>query len=418
MEYTTKDFEAYYNGDDVGFNIDEAENNHEFIYNFLNYVINVKKDLSEAKNYYKNYFLEIIKGDYKTIKLFIESFKNDKGFIYTVATNYLETEQNGKNDFEISILIFESLRNYYDNEIIIKFGLRAEAYYQREIVEITKAKEQKNEPNYGYGFFLVRKDYRENPTILTYIAKKMVLDILCPNNNNEELENLFHKHYKSYEAISNPNSFLLETIRKKDSRLADYITPKIPTGFFKFLKNNIEKIKNNWQNYIKKVNMQKRFCIEEYCYQYSESHNSIFEIDDKFYDTYDIFEQIIKEKGLNIIFNIKLEPADILYNETKKGHKEDLTLKSFITIANAKGIDPAPVIKQYKLRDLQYNLNVPEDIKQFQKNLKNLIEEAFKKDIFDPNLFIFIEFNKHKNSQVVGICDADLMYGETPPKRN
>lgn len=377
MEYTTKDFEAYYNGDDVNFDINAAENDPKFIYKLLKYTISIKKDKNQAKKYYEDYFCNIIKGDYKTIKLLLEYFKDDQEFICAIGNNYFSTEpSNNVECFEIAILISEALKNYPNEITRAEFALKANSFYIKETSIISKAKEQKNEPNYGFGFFLVQKNYKENPTILSYIAKNMVIDILYQNqkNNLKALEDFFHKKYKGPEEIKNPNNFLLSIIRSYDSPLADYITPRIPKGFFNFLNDHITLIKNRWQNYIDENNRRKRICIEKYCYQFDENHRAIFENSGNFYGIFDIFSEIVTKLQLNEIFDIEITQS------------------------------------------LPPNPNMSEDEKLFRNTLEYLFAQAFKDDTFDPGLFAFLEFDNQ--AQVVSIFDADLMYGEKPPKRS
>lgn len=369
-KYTLKDIEAYYNGNDIAYDIDEIENDPIFIYELIKYLIDVKKDLNEAKNYYEEYFLNIIKGDYKCVTLLIDAFKGNKDFIYKIGQNYFQTNPtNTTQNFEIAIKLADAFNNYRDQYRGMEFFTMRQALYTQEKMEIGAAINHDKQNNYGQGFCLINEEYRNNPTILTFIAENMVRDILISIN----LEDLLHSQFKNPDFDNKLNTFLLTFISKYDKYLADYIMPKVTKGFFDFLKHDIHLIQNNWQNYINQNNYRKKECIEKYVTQFSDVHEMAFENNGNYYNLYDIFHEIVTKYQKTELFGI--EP-----------------------------IDPLPP-----------NPNMTEDEKTFRNTLEHLMRESFTKDSFDPSLYAFMEFNKE--SKVVSIFDIDLMDGEPLPKQ-
>lgn len=244
----------YVNGNDIYYDIDELENNYEFMLDVIDY--------TKDKNMY-NLCSDNVKNNYEFVKKIISIFKEDKKFISTVADRYLN--MHNKEDItynELLVIMSNLCSNEYDS-ILRCYSIQANIFYQMQMMQIDMVlnDEKKKQwiDNIGSGFVIVKEIFKGSKIITKFFAERMVSKIFYGQNNYSFEENL-HIQFKYADDLKNigVNSYIINKIREYDNTLADYTINN--QEIIDDIKKNLNKILNNWDNYIKLLN-QKRFEI-------------------------------------------------------------------------------------------------------------------------------------------------------------
>lgn len=247
-------FDYLCGNDIIGYNIDELENDFEFMIE----VIKVSKD----KNIY-NLCSQNIKQNYQFVKTLIEIFNDDFSFLDNVVDFILKNGQlNEKEINEIIIL----MSNLEDNESI-KYKSSAYMFYKNFILNIRNILQSPKVNPYslrllGKGFYFVKYKFHDSEIILKFFSKKMLQEIFVYDKNF--LEQHLHIRFKSYDEFkeSGTKTFMIKITRVFDEYLSDYLCfhPEVLDSL------NIEliRIEKNWQIFEQKKYRYIKDVFEKY----------------------------------------------------------------------------------------------------------------------------------------------------------
>lgn len=306
----------YIFGNDLGkgYSIGKLENNSEFMKEVLL--------LSKDKNFY-NLCSNRVKKNYEFVKAVVMNFNKDVDFIVKVSENYLNSSKNKLNNIELLIilcqyldkngslyLIYKSqIDNYLDMEI---FSASMAAY--RNVLKRPELKEL-----LGNGFCFLHKKYGSREIILDYMAKQSIENILGYNlcRFEDHLHNRFSK-FESFEKIG-ITKYLVEYLEVFDELLSSYVLTNIK--LLTDTKEKLKLIKENWDEYNKKVEDRRyKFLLEVvHIYMKEEAHFTTLDekyllyfignelrINDKIFK-YDNISHGMYESILNYISKLKVD---------------------------------------------------------------------------------------------------------------
>lgn len=109
------------------------------------------------------------------------------------------------------------------------------------IFKIEKACAEQNKLGFRYFAF----NYGESDLCMNFITNKYLDTIFL----GQDFEEQMHEDFDSFESFleNNPNSYLLNKVKKKDINLANYISHDISR--LNHLESELDRIKNNWAGY-------------------------------------------------------------------------------------------------------------------------------------------------------------------------
>lgn len=241
-KYENKLITDYIKGNDIiGYNIDELENDYEF----MSQVINQTND----KKMY-NFCSEELKKDYRLVKYMVKKFRGDLEYICLVADNFIESTQNETQKIELLLIMDKYMsRKEKHNKYNVQLSV---IYFEKRLeLEMYKAttKDEKINNELGMGFLLMFDTFNHNELVTNFFAEKTVNAIFSEFDIN--LEEYLHKNYDNFENIEKQgiNVFLLNFISMYDKMLSSYISTRI--NLLSPLISQMNKIKLNWNNYNK-----------------------------------------------------------------------------------------------------------------------------------------------------------------------
>ena len=246
-KYSKTTILKYINGlNPDGYNIEDLENDKFFMMEVIEYTKD--KEL---------YYLcsESVKKDYEFIKFMINTFKDDKDYIIKLAKDYINSHSSKDTTVqELTIIMADILSPLYQ---VNEFNVKALAFYTLELVNLEIVKEtdvvKELYPNFGRGFYYIEAKYNMSNEIKMFFAKKFLSDIFF-NSEKGNFEQLIHtmvKSPKEIDLIGNEN-FILNFIKNNDEFLYGYVICHMEL-IKKYIKE-LEKVKDNWNYYIKNLN--------------------------------------------------------------------------------------------------------------------------------------------------------------------
>lgn len=256
----------------VGYDIDELENDYEFM-------IEAIKHTKDKKLY--NLCSDEIKSNYNFVKFIVETFKSDVNFICDVATNFLKTvTDDDVNAIELIILINNNITSdmALEDPKLCGFKLQASSFYEIELIKLSAALEQTNDENikqeYGLGFLYVLDTYEKSDTICNFFAKKL-MDEIFYENQDYTLEQILHMNFKTFSKFKTYgiNTFLTNYIKKYDKHLSSYVL--LHLDLLDSVKKSINRIEKNWDNYVDRVYEEKVNIYEKKVDEYVDKHGMI-----------------------------------------------------------------------------------------------------------------------------------------------
>lgn len=261
-KYSKKMLYDYITGNEIDeYDIDELENDYIFI-----------KEVTDFSNDKKMYDLcdDKLKGTFELMKFFILKFKDDKTFIKKVAHEFSALSDNETDNFEIDIIVSELVGKDYSSLLENINYIKAKSKYNElRTAYILESRNDSQEVTdyYQMGFDYFADIYAGREIIINYIAKNMVSEIF--NEDDYLLEELIHKKFKTKENLEKFGiiNFILSYVSLYDSHLSDYLKTNIK--IVEELKNNIEKIKNNFNIY----NERKRYEIMNWIIEYLNNYS-------------------------------------------------------------------------------------------------------------------------------------------------
>lgn len=223
---------TYISGEEaLGYEIDELEDNYEFMIKVLEYT----KD--------KNIFelcSDNVKNTYEVVVFMLENFSNDIDFILDIVSNYLDNERDKIKYLEILIRVCNLYG--YDNECCLKYKNQLEEEYRTFNINISYIKDSSTDDNrylIENGFYFVLDIYKDNKIIADYFASRFMDDYFTA----VDLEMEIYKKFKTYACLEKYviNKYLINLLNNYDTNLANYVIANI--NLLDNIKNNIEK---NW----------------------------------------------------------------------------------------------------------------------------------------------------------------------------
>lgn len=309
--YSKKLIYDYIIGNDID-NIEKLESDNNFLFE----VLKTSKDIS-----YYHYLDKSYRRSYEVLKYMLLNFK-DSLDVYISDIDYLLKNINTKDiEYrELIILLSDADKNKYN-----KYKIAREAFYTLDKLEITAILDDDKalEEEIGLGFEYILMKYDNNKTICDYYAKCFLYEIFYEDKNIEEL---IHKRTKTKDEIikiGNIN-YLLNYIESLDLSLKEYLTTH--TYLLKRLSKDLELIKNNWPNYLERINSQKVAIVYQAVNSFLEEYRGRF-----YFDCYSLLDEIVYNNNLEDIFNINKDSIskdyiDINESEFLKHHfKRNMT---------------------------------------------------------------------------------------------
>ena len=160
----------YVNGNDiVGYNIEELENDMEFMIEVI--------DFTNDKNMY-NLCSEKIKKNYELVKFMVQKFKDDKNFIIELSKNFIKNSPYLCYDsVELSILMSD-ITGEDNTEDLDYFGkvLMPKNIFFEKINYTASLIAQKNR-NLDMGFIVFQDALKDRTIILDFVAKEFIKKI-------------------------------------------------------------------------------------------------------------------------------------------------------------------------------------------------------------------------------------------------
>ena len=263
-KYSRKLLSDYLLGKSIDdYDIDELESNPEFIKEII--------DFSNDKSMY-NLCDDELKKNFNLRKFLVLKFKDDEQFIKKIARDFSNCSDNETDIFEINIIVSELVKIDYEN--IAENDSFIDAKGMFHLLNLSYMSEMKGEEDYDVinflqmGFICFKETYEGRKTIIDYIAKEMVSLILTKEGLS--LEELVHSKFKSKEKLEKVGTinFIINYIASYDSNLAEYLQANIK--LIEPVKNDLDRIKDNFENYndIKREEMM--YWIIEYVQKKSE----------------------------------------------------------------------------------------------------------------------------------------------------
>lgn len=263
-KYSRKLLSDYLLGKSIDdYDIDELESNPEFIKEII--------DFSNDKSMY-NLCDDELKKNFNLMKFLVLKFKDDEQFIKKIARDFSNCSDNETDIFEINIIFSELVKIDYENIAENDSFINAKGMFH--LLNLSYMSEMKGEEDYDVinflqmGFICFKETYEGRKTIIDYIAKEMVSLILTKEGLS--LEELVHSKFKSKEKLEKVGTinFIINYIASYDSNLAEYLQANIK--LIEPVKNDLDRIKDNFENYndIKREEMM--YWIIEYVQKKSE----------------------------------------------------------------------------------------------------------------------------------------------------
>lgn len=211
-----------------------------------------------------------LKSNFELMKFFILKFKDDKAFIKKVAYDFSVLSDNEDDNFEIDIIVSEIVGKDYSGlfenihyiSAKCKYNELRTAYFLDSINDSQDVRDY-----YQMGFDYFADIYAGRETIINYIAKSMVDEIF--EEEEHSLEELTHIKFKTKEQLEKfgTTNFILSYISLYDSHLSDYLKTNIK--IVEELKNDMQKINDNFDIYNENMRCEIMYWIIEYLINYS-----------------------------------------------------------------------------------------------------------------------------------------------------
>ncbi len=328
--YTKKLIYDYIIGNDID-NLEELESDNNFLFD----VLKLSRDIT-----YYSYLDASYRRSYDVIKYMLLNFKDNLD-VYQEDADYLldSLDVESLEYKEIIVLIAAIDKNKFNDYKISRAG-----FYVTDKVEVgaIQNSDKELEELIGLGFEVVLSKYEDKPLILDYYAICFLYEIFYQDKNFEEL---VHKNIKDKEKLIKIGNikYLLDYIGNLDFYLKEYLEGHL------YLLDNLDKdldlVKNNWDNYINRVNQQ-RVAVYQVVEQFMEDYRGKF-----YFDIYGALDKIIRKYHLEEVFELEeeLEEFDL---------KDSEYLKEKFTS------DIDKLINELFKEDVVYNDNSDYDIKE------------------------------------------------------
>lgn len=203
--------EAYLNGDDINYELDDLENEAEFMKRVI-------LKTNDKKTYH--HCSEKLKVDSNFIKFLIFKFHDDLEYVDKIVNYFISTSSD--EGLNLELLIF--LANFEDKRISLKYEEKVNNHISFEMRNINNF--LKNQPNgevrTDLGFGIVEENYKSSKIAINKFVNIFLVNIF---GKDEDFEKLLHKVFKSPLDLKNYglSNFILDFIRTQDKDLVNYI---------------------------------------------------------------------------------------------------------------------------------------------------------------------------------------------------
>lgn len=246
-KWNLKTIKNYVDGLDLDCDIDELENDLEFMMAVINYS-------GDSKMY--ALCGDKIKYNYELIKYMIVRFKSDPSYIINLADEFFGKIQTECEDgfptleyLEVLLTLDKCLKPSLEDDIIkAKFRARNEYLNYRVSYEASKEQSEAVSNQISIGFDFIEASFPESVLIKDFFAYNMIDEILS-SNTEHKIHGMFKKRPTS------SLTTLIEIIKREDLELAYYVAAR-PKEFSIHIKE-IERIINRWDAYEAKERLEK-----------------------------------------------------------------------------------------------------------------------------------------------------------------
>lgn len=327
-KYSLDTVKKYINGEDLdNYNVDQLEDDKKFMMAVINF--------SNDFNFY-NLCSDEVKSDYEFVKYLVIKFKNNINFICKVADEFLEKTSDALFAAELAIIMQRLIKNKKEND----YDLFVDSIYNRKLLEIEIYK-AKNQDDFNVSqFHLFIDEFGSSSIIMEHYAKRFIKDIFKSNGIN--LENMLHSSFKNKEQIIKVgiNSFLINIIERYDTSLSSYVCTNVSVLFP--LKDEIQKILNNWDKYNREKEKEKYKLAFDKAYEYMENTDGILGDIGKYETIYYAAKELgIYEKLAKYDDTFLEEYREIIIEDLEDGlvaSTIDINIKEYVHYLNVKKI--------------------------------------------------------------------------------
>ena len=300
--YTKKLIYDYIIGNDIDKdNLKDLESDNSFLFE----VLKASHDIS-----YYSYLDISFRRSYDVIKYMLLNFKDNLD-IYREDADYLldSLDRDSLEYKEIIVLMASIDKDTFNNYKIYRTG-----FYAEDKVEVgaVQNSDKELEELIGLGFEVVLSKYEDKPLILDYYAICFLYEMFYEDKNFEEIVHGNIKDKEKLIKIGN-TKFLLDYIGNLDYYLKEYLKEHL--YLLDNLSNDLDLVKNNWDNYIKRINEQRVAIVYQVVEQFMETYRGKF-----YFDIYGALDKIIRKYHLEEIFELEeeIEEFDLKDNEYLK----------------------------------------------------------------------------------------------------
>ena len=331
--YSKKLIYDYFIGNDIENEIlEKLESDNNFLFE----VLKTSRDIS-----YYSYLDASYRRSYDVIKYMLLNFKDNLDVYQEDADYLLDSLDVESLEYKEIIVLMAAI----DKDSFNDYKISRAGFYVTDKVEVgaIQNSDRELEELIGLGFEVVLSKYEDKPLILDYYALCFLYEIFYQDKNFEEI---VHKNIKDKEKLIKIGNtkYLLDYVGNLDYYLKEYLEAHL------YLLDNLSKdldlVKNNWDNYIKRINEQRVAIVYQVVEQFMEDYRGKF-----YFDIYAVLDKIIRKYHLENVFELEeeLEEFDL---------KDSEYLKEKFTS------DIDKLINELFKEDVVYNDNSDYDIKE------------------------------------------------------
>ena len=253
--YTKKLIYDYIIGNDID-NLEKLESDNSFLFE----VLKASRDIS-----YYSYLDASYRRSYNVIKYMLLNFKDNLDVYQEDADYLLDSLDVESLEYKEIIVLIAVI----DKDIFNDYKISRAGFYVTDKVEVgaVQNSDRELEELIGLGFEVVLSKYEDKPLILDYYALCFLYEIFYQDKNFEEI---VHKNIKDKEKLIKIGNtkYLLDYVGNLDYYLKEYLEAHL------YLLDNLSKdldlVKNNWDNYINRVNQQRVAIVYQVVEQFKE----------------------------------------------------------------------------------------------------------------------------------------------------
>lgn len=371
LSYSKQTVLDYIAGNDIPEElVEQLEDNEQFMME----VIKLTKD----KNMY-HYCSSKVKNSFNFVKFLIETFSDDNEFLKQVSESFINNlkEEDRIKRIELSIILRDLYKKNKNEEDYLSHHLYLTTVYTSELMNINFALSDKATQDIldelGLGFIFIKDIYGESEIVLDFFAEEFLRSIIY--DKDEDFEEATHVHFKYLNHLEEFGdiNYIIEYVNRRDSYLSEYLSTK-PEIVNSKTKEKLGFIKNNWNNYLRRINQEKVSIVLEKLEEYEKNAPGI----DLEYR--EVLRNIVTELGLKELF----EQNSDLYEDIEDLLEEDDLIDDTTYYGN-KTKALTDFFEEFDVPELDNTFN-EEEYSLFKKKMTKFIKKLFETDIIDESL--------------------------------